>query len=35
LVGVDFIPVLPFLSDADEQLDEMIKIAKEYGQIFA
>ena len=25
LVGVDYIPVLPFLSDVDEQLDEMIK----------
>jgi DNA repair photolyase len=33
-VGVDYIPVLPFLSDADEQLDEMIKTAKEYGAKF-
>jgi len=34
LVGVDYIPVLPFLSDADEQLDEMIKIAREYEANF-
>jgi len=31
LVGVNFIPVLPFLSDSDEQLEEMIKAAKDYG----
>jgi DNA repair photolyase len=31
LTGVCYIPVLPFLSDTDEQLDEMIKTAKEYG----
>jgi DNA repair photolyase len=30
LVGVDYIPVLPFLSDTDEHLDEMIKTVKEY-----
>jgi DNA repair photolyase len=29
--GVAYIPVLPFISDAEEQLEEMIKIAKEYG----
>jgi DNA repair photolyase len=34
LVGVDYIPVLPFLSDTDEQLDEMIKTAKEYEADF-
>jgi len=27
--GVAYIPVLPFISDSDEQLEEMIKIAKE------
>ncbi|MHA1836257.1 MAG: radical SAM protein [Candidatus Odinarchaeia archaeon] len=30
LVGVSFIPVLPFLSDSEEQLDKMIKTAKDY-----
>lgn len=34
LVGVDYIPVLPFLSDSEEQLDEMIKTAKDYGADF-
>lgn len=34
LVGVNFIPVLPFLSDSDGQLDEMIKTAKDYGADF-
>jgi len=34
LVGVDYIPVLPFLSDAEEQLDGMIKTAKEYEADF-
>ena len=34
LVGVDYIPVLPFLSDSEEQLDEMIKTAKEYEADF-
>lgn len=33
-VGVNFIPVLPFLSDSNEQLDEMIKTAKDYGADF-
>jgi DNA repair photolyase len=33
-VGVDYIPVLPFLSDAEEQLDGMIKTAKEYEADF-
>jgi len=28
LVGANFIPVLPFLSDSDEQLEEMIKTAE-------
>ena len=35
LVGANFIPVLPFLSDSDEQLEEMIKTAKSYGADFA
>jgi DNA repair photolyase len=34
LVGVNFIPVLPFLSDSDEQLEEMIKTAKDFGADF-
>ncbi|RLI76499.1 radical SAM protein [Archaeoglobales archaeon] len=28
--GIAYIPILPFISDSDEQLDEMIKIAKEF-----
>ena len=35
LVGVNYIPVLPFLSDSDSQLDKMIKTAKDYGADFA
>jgi DNA repair photolyase len=35
LVGVNYIPVLPFLSDSDSQLDEMIRAAKDYGADFA
>jgi DNA repair photolyase len=31
LTGVCYIPVLPFISDREEQLDEMIKVAKEHG----
>jgi DNA repair photolyase len=31
LTGVCYIPVLPFISDTEEQLDEMIRIAKDYG----
>jgi DNA repair photolyase len=31
LAGVCYIPVLPFISDTEEQLDEMIKTAKDYG----
>jgi len=34
LTGVCFIPVLPFLSDSEEQLDEMVKTAAEYGADF-
>lgn len=34
LVGVEYIPVLPFLSDTDEQLDKMIKTAKDYKADF-
>lgn len=33
-VGVNFIPVLPFLSDSEEQLDEMVKQAKNHGADF-
>ncbi len=32
--GVNFIPVLPFLSDSEEKLDGMIKLAKKYGADF-
>lgn len=32
--GACFIPVLPFLSDSDEQLEETIKTVKEYGGDF-
>ncbi|MCL0059969.1 radical SAM protein [Dehalococcoidia bacterium] len=32
--GVCFIPVLPFLSDSEEQLDETIRTVKEYGADF-
>ena len=32
--GICFIPVLPFLSDSDEQLEETIRTAKEYGADF-
>lgn len=31
LVGACFIPVLPFISDSEEQLEYMIKSAKDYG----
>jgi DNA repair photolyase len=31
LTGVCYIPVLPFISDTEEQLDKMIKTAKDYG----
>ncbi len=34
LVGVDFIPVLPYLSDTVEDLDRMIGMAREYGASF-
>ncbi len=32
--GINFIPVLPYLSDSDEELDRMIKTAKDYGADF-
>jgi len=32
--GVAFIPLLPFISDSREKLDEMIRIAKESGAEF-
>ncbi|MDI6825735.1 MAG: hypothetical protein QMD36_00895 [Candidatus Aenigmarchaeota archaeon] len=35
MTGIDFIPVLPFLSHSDEQLEEMIKTAKDYGAKFS
>ncbi|MDY9924382.1 SPL family radical SAM protein [Methanobacterium sp.] len=34
LVGAIFMPLLPFLSDTEEHLDEMIKKAKDYGADF-
>lgn len=34
LAGINFIPALPFLSDSDDQLEEMIKTAKGYGAEF-
>lgn len=34
LVGMNFIPTLPFLSDSDEHLEEMIKTADEYRMDF-
>ena len=34
LVGANLIPVLPFLSDSEERLEEMIKTAKDYGADF-
>jgi len=34
LTGICYIPVLPYLSDSEEKLDEMIKTAKEYGVNF-
>ena len=29
--GITFIPVLPFISDSAEQIEEMVKTAKEFG----
>lgn len=29
--GIAYIPVLPFISDSDEQLEEMVKVAKEFN----
>lgn len=34
LVGANFIPVLPFISDSDEQLETMIQTAKAHGADF-
>lgn len=34
LAGVNFIPVLPYISDTEEALDTMIGVAKEYGADF-
>jgi len=31
LAGISYIPVLPFLSDSEEKLDEMIRSAKDYA----
>lgn len=28
--GIAYIPVLPFISDSDEQLEQMVKVAKEF-----
>jgi len=33
-VGVCFIPVLPYLSDSEEQIEEVVRISKEYGADF-
>lgn len=35
LTGVNFIPVLPFLSDSEDHLEKMIKTARDYGAEFA
>jgi len=32
--GISYIPVLPYLSDSEEELDNMIKTAKEHGADF-
>jgi len=34
LTGISYIPVLPFLSDSDEQLEKIIKTAKKYNADF-
>ena len=34
LAGISYIPVLPFLSDSEEKLDEMIRSAEDYGADF-
>jgi DNA repair photolyase len=34
LVGADLIPLLPFLSDSEENISHMIKTAKNYGADF-
>lgn len=34
LVGVNFIPTLPYISDTDEQLERMVKTARDYGANF-
>ncbi len=34
LTGINFIPVLPFLSDSEEHLDEVVRLSKEYGADF-
>ena len=34
LIGANFIPVLPFISDSDAQLEGMIKTARDYGADF-
>jgi DNA repair photolyase len=31
MVGMNCIPTLPFISDSEEQLEQMVKVAKEYG----
>jgi DNA repair photolyase len=35
LAGTCYIPALPFLSDSEERLNEMLKMAKDYGADFA
>ena len=34
LTGISYVPVLPFLSDSDEQLEKIIKTAKKYNADF-
>jgi DNA repair photolyase len=34
LIGMNFMPLLPYLSDSDTQLEEMVKTAKDYDMDF-
>ncbi len=34
LTGVSYIPILPYITDSEEDLDNMIKIARDYGADF-
>jgi DNA repair photolyase len=35
LTGVCYAPTLPFISDTEEEIDRMIKAAKDYGADYA